>query len=74
VRASFLKEFCIFNIAQIENIPEKCLEARDPKPFNVDQRDDDLQDFLACTGADIREGHGEATYYPSGDFIILPHF
>jgi len=73
-KVSFLKEFCIFNIAQIENVPEKYLEARDPTPFNVDQRDEDLQDFLQCTRADIREGASEAFYSPGGDFISLPHF
>ena len=31
-------------------------------------------DFLRCTGADIREGHGEAYYVTSQDFISMPAF
>ena len=30
--------------------------------------------FLQSTGADIREGHGEACYIPSRDFISMPAF
>jgi antirestriction protein ArdC len=41
---------------------------------NPDQRSDVADDFLRCTGADIREGHGEALYIPSRDFISLPAF
>ena len=34
---------------------------------------DELADaFLHSTGADIREGHGEAFYVPSRDFISMP--
>jgi len=36
---------------------------------------DELADaFLHSTGADIREGHGEAFYVPSRDFISMPAF
>jgi antirestriction protein ArdC len=31
-------------------------------------------EFLRCTGADIREGSGEAYYVPSQDFISMPGF
>src|ERR1700745_1385417 len=33
-----------------------------------------FDDFLRSTGADIREGHGEAFYVPSRDFISMPAF
>ena len=33
-----------------------------------------MDDFLACTGASIREGFGEAYYRPGDDFISLPRF
>jgi antirestriction protein ArdC len=36
---------------------------------------DELADaFLHSTGADIREGHGEACYIQSRDFISMPAF
>ena len=41
---------------------------------NPDTRDELADDFLQSTGADIREGHGEAMYVPSRDFISMPAF
>ena len=41
---------------------------------NPDARDELADDFLRSTGADIREGHGEAYYVPSQDFISMPAF
>jgi antirestriction protein ArdC len=41
---------------------------------NADARDELADDFLRSTGADIREGHGEAYYVPSPDFISIPAF
>ena len=41
---------------------------------NPDTRDALADEFLRSTGADIREGHGEAYYVPSHDFISMPAF
>jgi antirestriction protein ArdC len=41
---------------------------------NPDARDALADQFLRSTGADIREGHGEAYYVPSRDFISMPAF
>jgi hypothetical protein len=41
---------------------------------NPDARDDLADQFSRSTGADIREGHGEACYVPSRDFISMPAF
>jgi antirestriction protein ArdC len=41
---------------------------------NPDTRDELADAFLHSTGADIREGHGEAYYVPSRDFISMPAF
>lgn len=37
-------------------------------------RDELADDFLHSTGADIREGSGEACYVPNRDFISMPAF
>lgn len=43
--------------------------------FAIPTRGDEFADaFLQSTGADIREGHGEACYIPSRDFISMPAF
>jgi antirestriction protein ArdC len=41
---------------------------------NPDARDELADAFLRSTGADIREGQGEALYVPSRDFISMPAF
>lgn len=46
----------------------------DIKPRNRDQRDATIDEFLAASGATIREGFGEAYYRPGADFISLPQF
>ena len=38
--------------------------------INLDQRNTDAQEFIAITGADFREGHGEAYYAAGADFIV----
>jgi antirestriction protein ArdC len=42
--------------------------------FAILTRDEHADAFLHSTGADIREGHGEACYIPSRDFISMPAF
>jgi len=41
---------------------------------NPDMRDEFSDAFFHSTGADIREGQGEAFYVPSRDFISMPAF
>jgi antirestriction protein ArdC len=69
-----LREYTVFNIDQCENLPER---VRTPSPMRVrnpDTRDGLADDFLRASGADIREGHGEAYYVPGKDFISMPAF
>jgi antirestriction protein ArdC len=44
------------------------------KPSNHDERDPTVDAFLASSGADIREGFGEAFYRPGDDFVSMPRF
>ena len=41
---------------------------------NPDARDELADEFLRSTGADIREGHGEAYYVLGWAFISMPAF
>jgi hypothetical protein len=41
---------------------------------NLSWRDAEAQDFIKVTGADFREGNGEAYYAGGADFISMPHF
>jgi antirestriction protein ArdC len=69
-----LREYTVFNVDQCENLPARVMTPSPIKPRNSDQRDATIDEFLAASGADIREGHGEAFYVPSQDFISMPAF
>jgi antirestriction protein ArdC len=63
-------EYTVFNIDQCEKLPDSI----NTGIRNPDTRDALADEFLHSTGADIREGHGEACYIPSRDFISVPAF
>ncbi len=69
-----LREYVVFNVDQCEGLPAHVTAPSNVKPRNPDTRDALADQFLQSTRADIREGHGEAYYVPSQDFISLPSF
>ena len=69
-----MKSYTVFNLDQCEGLPDRVLMPGEIKPRNPDARDATIDDFLACSGATIREGAGEAYYRPSDDLISLPRF
>src|SRR4051812_47806867 len=69
-----VREYTVFNVDQCENLPESVNSGKPMRVRNPDTRDELADAFLRETGADIREGHGEAYYVPSRDFISMPAF
>ena len=69
-----LREYTVFNVDQCENLPDIIKSGKPMRVRNPDTRDVLADAFLQSTGADIREGHGEAYYMPSHDFISMPAF
>jgi antirestriction protein ArdC len=69
-----MREYTVFNIDQCEKLPDRVITAKAMRVRNPDARDELADAFLRSTGADIREGHGEAYYVPSRDFISMPAF
>src|SRR5262245_47698213 len=69
-----LREYTVFNVDQCENLPERIVAPSAAKSRNSDERSAAIDAFLASTGANIREGSGEAYYLPGADFISLPRF
>jgi antirestriction protein ArdC len=61
----FVKQLQVRDQSADDNSATRC---------NPDTRDELADAFLQSTGADIREGHGEAMYVPSRDFISMPAF
>jgi len=66
----FLKHYTVFNVAQIDGLPEEI--APTPQPLSEDQRIERAEAFIAATGADIRHGGDKAYYAPHPDFVALP--
>lgn len=69
-----MREYTVFNVDQCEGLPDIVKTGKPMRVRNPDARDALAEDFLQATGADIREGHGEAYYVPSRDFISMPAF
>ena len=69
-----MREYTVFNVDQCENLPDSISTGKPIRVRNPDTRDELADAFLHSTGADIREGHGEAFYVPSRDFISMPAF
>jgi antirestriction protein ArdC len=69
-----LREYTVFNVDQCENLPDSIKGGKPMRVRNPDTRDALADQFLRSTGADIREGQGEAYYAPSQDFVSMPAF
>jgi len=69
-----MREYTVFNVDQCEKLPDSINTGKPMRVRNPDTRDELADAFLCSTGADIREGHGEAFYVPSRDFISMPAF
>ncbi|RZN32026.1 zincin-like metallopeptidase domain-containing protein [Bradyrhizobium sp. Leo121] len=69
-----MREYAVFNIDQCDGLPDSVRAGKPSRVRNPDHRDDTADEFLHSTRADIREGHGEAYYVPSRDFISMPAF
>jgi antirestriction protein ArdC len=69
-----IREYTVFNVAQCDGLPERIVNGKPMRVRNPDTRDALADEFLATTGAVVREGAGEAYYRPSEDCIVLPGF
>ena len=69
-----LREYTLFNVAQCDGLPDGIKAGKPTRVRNPDTRDALADEFLQSIGADIREGHGEAYFVPSYDFISMPSF
>lgn len=69
-----LREYTVFNVAQCEGLPERITNSISKPARNKETRDQEAHEFLTASGAEIREGMGEAYYAPGKDVIFLPAF
>jgi antirestriction protein ArdC len=69
-----LREYTVFNVDQCEGLSDSVTTGKPMRVRNPDTRNNLADEFLRSTGADVREGHGEAFFAPSRDFISMPAF
>ena len=67
----FLKGYTVFNVEQIEGLPEHFYVKPEPK-FTAVQRIEHAEAFFAATRADIRYRGGRAYYAQDADYIQMP--
>ncbi len=74
-KITMLREFTVFNVAQCDGLPARCLGTIAPKVRNQGERDATVDAFISTLGSDLRHG-GDRAFYASGerDFIMLPQF
>jgi antirestriction protein ArdC len=69
----YLKSYTVFNVAQIEGLPEQYLAKPEPRS-EAFPRIERADRFFAATKADIRHG-GDRAYYAAGsDHVQMPPF
>lgn len=71
----FLRMYTVFNVEQIDGLPEKFVEPKaQPRPLNPDARDPVLDAFVERTGVRVEHGGNRAFYSPDLDFVRMPNF
>lgn len=72
-KGGFLKVYTVFNVAQIDGLPEQ-YKAKAPVPViaSEDGRIAHVDAFVDATKADIRIGGNSAFFSPSADYIQMP--
>lgn len=67
----YMKAYTVFNVDQIEGLPEQYYSKPEPK-LNAPERIDHAEAFFGALGADIRHGGGQAFYSVTHDYIRMP--
>ncbi|AFO71643.1 antirestriction protein [Caulobacter phage Ccr2] len=77
----FLKSYLVFNVEQIDGLPERFYQKPAPAPATpaeeakrVLERNAAVEKFFAATGAEVRHGGHRAFFSPHLDFIQMPQF
>jgi len=72
-RIPFLKAYTVFNVDQIEGLPDRYGEP-EVQGINPDERIARIDAFFRHCGAYIRHGGGSAYYAPGPDHVQMPPF
>jgi len=69
----FMKGYTVFNVEQIDGLPEHFYQLAEPVLDPV-QRIDHAEAFFSALGADIRHGGNQAYYAVGADYVQMPPF
>lgn len=69
----FLKGYTVFNVEQVEGLPQHMYGLAEPRLDPV-QRSARADAFFAATGADLRHGGNRAYYAVTHDYVQMPAF
>lgn len=72
-RIPFLKAYTVFNVDQIEGLPDH-YDAPETVDINPEQRIARIDAFFENCGAEVRHGGGSAYYAPGPDHVQMPPF
>lgn len=70
----FMKGYTVFNVDQIEGLPEQYYALAKAPDTTPEERIAALEEFFTHTGAEIRHGGTKAYYSVSSDHIQMPPF
>ncbi len=71
----YLKRYTVFNVAQIDGLPERFHQAGTVQEFNnPDARNAAADAFFTATGAQIETKGHQPAYFPAADKIEMPAF
>jgi antirestriction protein ArdC len=68
----FLKGYTVFNVEQIEGLPERFHALQEGPRLDPPARIAHAEQFFAATGASVSHGGSRAFYRPSTDAIVMP--
>ncbi|MCF6205163.1 MAG: ssDNA-binding domain-containing protein [Methylococcaceae bacterium] len=70
----FMKGYSVFNVEQIDGLPDKYYELAKEPEISPEQRIEEIEQFFLNTGAEIKEGGNRAYYTITHDYIQMPPF
>jgi len=70
----FLKSYTVFNVEQIDGLPERFFHVPAAPVANPIERIQHAEAFFAACGSTIRHGGGSAHYSPALDYVQMPPF
>ncbi|WP_243614243.1 ArdC family protein [Shimia aestuarii] len=73
IEIPFMKGYTVFNVDQIEGLPETYYEVAEPM-LETAERDAAAEAFFAATEAEIRHGGNQAFYAVHPDYVQMPPF